>query len=197
MFEPPWIHTRTGKGAASRGRFGVQTFSVKQSSLSVSPGVPSTLTGCMQGCPNCVASRSPDTGRWRTGGFQRSGPIGGAAYGIPLNAASLGGQCPSTDELLAVRCHARSGLRAGVQRDQQRSHQARQATHLLPHSRDERLIHQRREPRRDIALQRQLLNHENDHQSLLRIHSVRRAVRAAPAECADRSEAVGAESLDR
>ncbi len=43
----------------------------------------------MQAAPNCVASRVPFHFDAGSGGFQRSAPIGGCAYGMPLKTCTL------------------------------------------------------------------------------------------------------------
>src|SRR5579864_3310474 len=61
----------------------VQIFNVRQSSLC---GAIFNVGGCGHGAPNAAAFRIPPHGFGGCGGFQRSSPVGGAAYGIPLNA---------------------------------------------------------------------------------------------------------------
>src|SRR5688572_15394591 len=56
----------------------------------------------------------------------------------------------------------------------------------LPARLDERLIDQHRKSPCDVAPVRQLLNHEDEHQPLLRIHLVAAAVRATPPVRPDR-----------
>src|SRR5204862_5341199 len=86
-FEPPWIHTITGRFPVSEA---VLTSSVRQSSLAWSQLArfqPSVF--CRQAGPFCVASLTPCHGRTACGARQRKSPSGGAAYGIARNTSAL------------------------------------------------------------------------------------------------------------
>src|SRR3954469_23270798 len=81
---PPWSQTTTGRRASSGA--GVQTLSVRQSSLGAATmlrPLVTALAACMACGPKRVASRRPvqDSGGW--GGANRNGPSGGRAYGTP------------------------------------------------------------------------------------------------------------------
>jgi hypothetical protein len=57
---------------------------LRQSSLC--GGVPGGANACQHKAPKFVAFRTPSQGSGRFGDAQRSSPIGGAVYGMPLNA---------------------------------------------------------------------------------------------------------------
>src|SRR5437879_1948937 len=86
---PPWIQKRTGRLDPSAA--GVHTFRYRQSSSWVSVAVkPGTLAsapivGWGAALPSLVASRTPLHGSGASGGWKRSLPTGGRAYGMPLN----------------------------------------------------------------------------------------------------------------
>src|SRR5580704_6108895 len=69
----------TGYGPVPVGAY---TFRKRQSS-DIDP-VPKGLASWTQPLPNFVASSIPVSGAAFCGGIQRSGPTGGAAYGMPL-----------------------------------------------------------------------------------------------------------------
>src|SRR5882762_156552 len=77
---------------------GAQTFRDKQSSLP--PGSRNTMSGkirpCMHRAPNLVAWRTPAHLDGSAGGFHRSFPTGGAAYGIPRKTFTDPAFFPST-----------------------------------------------------------------------------------------------------
>src|ERR1700712_1747344 len=79
--DPPWNHTITGR-LSSRGVEGVHTLRVKQSSSVILPNSVAPPLSCRQGGPNRVASRTPSQCFAGSGGRNRRGPRGGAAYGI-------------------------------------------------------------------------------------------------------------------
>ena len=69
----------TGYGPVPVGAYTLR----KRQSSSVDP-VPKAFGSWTQPLPNLVASRVPVSGAAFCGGFQRRGPTGGAAYGMPL-----------------------------------------------------------------------------------------------------------------
>src|SRR5690242_17943851 len=69
---------------------GVHTFTVNHSSDDV------IRIGCGGGGPNSSASRTPFQGSCGTGAAKRSGPTGGAAYGIPRNVSTPPTSLPRT-----------------------------------------------------------------------------------------------------
>src|ERR1700722_18738251 len=83
--EPPWIHTMTGRCPRTRAPGGVKTFRYRQFSEVLA--TPNPEGGCGQCGANAVAARIPVQGAAGCGGRQRSGPTGGAAYGMPRNAS--------------------------------------------------------------------------------------------------------------
>ncbi len=70
----------------------------RQSSLSTTwAPICLAITGfCMQPAPKCVAWRTPAQGFTGWGAFQRRGPTGGAAKGMPLNIESPPETSPAT-----------------------------------------------------------------------------------------------------
>jgi hypothetical protein len=88
---PPWIHTITGRFAASQA--GVCTLSVRQSSLQSGTRPPPARLSMAPGTcgatgPNRVASRTPDHAATGCGAPNRPAPIGVAAYGMPANSSA-------------------------------------------------------------------------------------------------------------
>src|ERR1700722_20849576 len=81
-YPPPWIHTSTGSFSPA-DLAGVQTFRYRQSSLTGAV-LPCECGGCMQACAKASACFTPDQDFTGAGAFQRSGPTGGAANGMPL-----------------------------------------------------------------------------------------------------------------
>ena len=80
MKAPPWSQTSTGRRRVSAA--GVQTFSVRQSSLGAEPTLCpglAALAACIAGGPKVVASRTPSHGAGGWGGAKRSRPTGGRA----------------------------------------------------------------------------------------------------------------------
>src|SRR5258706_6602730 len=86
-------------GRASPALFaGVHTLRYRQSSL-ISGGAPNSLANigsCMQLAPKVDACFTPVHGGSGCGAFQRSGPTGGAANGIPLNKTMPFATAPAT-----------------------------------------------------------------------------------------------------
>src|SRR5438270_4894885 len=62
--------------------------------------------GWKQPGPKSVASRTPFQRARGTGGFQRSGPTGGCANGMPLNTRTLPSVVPRTAPAGAFTCGA-------------------------------------------------------------------------------------------
>ena len=79
---PPWIHTITGRLSPCCPRAGVQTLSVRQFSLVGLPTRGLRPVSCMHCGPGLVASSIPDHRAAGRGNCHRSGPTGGAAYGM-------------------------------------------------------------------------------------------------------------------
>jgi len=63
-------------------------------------GLPNGLGACGQCGPKCVAASGALQGATGAGGFQRSAPTGGAAYGIPKYSSSLPDTKPVTGPLV-------------------------------------------------------------------------------------------------
>src|SRR5690606_1903623 len=86
---PPWIHTSTGNRACGSGA-GVNTLTLRVEVPGiVGSGIAVTSengTRCGVG-PYAVAGCTPCHGGWGRGEPNRSSPTGGAANGIPRNAA--------------------------------------------------------------------------------------------------------------
>src|SRR4026207_1818793 len=83
---PPWIQTITGNFDFFVAAAGAHTLRNRQSSdmAAVEPG----QARCGQSAQSLVASRTSFHGVTGCGGRQRLAPTGGAAYGIPLKAAT-------------------------------------------------------------------------------------------------------------
>src|SRR3954471_12604510 len=83
----------TGNFAAPEAA-AVQTLIYRQSSLvgggGGAPARPPPPPPCMQRGPKTSALRTPSHFAAGCGAFQRSGPTGGAAYGMPLNTRTSG-----------------------------------------------------------------------------------------------------------
>src|SRR6202034_1898796 len=75
----------TGRRPPTRAPGGVKTFRYRQFSDVLA--TPNPEGGCGQCGANAVASRIPVQGAAGCGGRQRSGPTGGAAYGMPRNSS--------------------------------------------------------------------------------------------------------------
>src|ERR1039458_7816099 len=73
---------------------GAKTFRYRQSSDAAA--TPNGEGGCGQCGANCVAPRTPGQGAAGCGGRQRSGPTGGAAYGMPRNSSVVPMVSPPT-----------------------------------------------------------------------------------------------------
>ena len=89
MNAPPWMNTMTGRPFPP----GVQTLRTRQSSLSTPADMSASTrveaaTACGAAGPKRVASRTPDHETGGCGGANRSGPTGGAAYGMPRYAVT-------------------------------------------------------------------------------------------------------------
>src|SRR5512141_2964194 len=54
------------------------------------------LCGCMQALPKSVARLTPAQRGISAGAFQRKGPMGGKAYGIPLKTLTVPSPSPSS-----------------------------------------------------------------------------------------------------
>ena len=98
MNAPPWIHTITGRRASSHP--GVQTLRYSASSLTLSSApAPKSVciadAACAQMGEKRVASRTPSHASSRWGGSHRREPMGGAAYGMPLNTNTPSLSVPS------------------------------------------------------------------------------------------------------
>src|ERR1700677_1845897 len=76
----------TGEPAPGGRWLGVKTFRNRQSSDVLA--CPKGDASCGQCGANWVASRTPDQLAAGCGGCQRSGPTGGAAYGMPRNSST-------------------------------------------------------------------------------------------------------------
>src|ERR1051325_802741 len=81
-FPPPGSHTMTGSGALGAG-FGVHTLRYRQSSVSLSG--PWIHWGCAHSLLKSRAASTSVQGVTAAGGFHRSSPTGGFAYGMPRN----------------------------------------------------------------------------------------------------------------
>src|SRR5262249_9154199 len=79
--------------------------SVRQSSFHASLP-PIVSSPCGHAGPNAVASRTFGQVGVGCGGFQRSAPIGGAAYGIPRNTASVPSRVPRTQPPVVITASA-------------------------------------------------------------------------------------------
>ena len=101
---PPWIQTITGRAPSSTA--GVTTLRVRQSSSQSGSGPvsrpPSAPAACHDTGPNRVASRVSAHGSAGSGGRNRSGPVGGAAYGMPANSTMPSFSRPRTAPVVVM-----------------------------------------------------------------------------------------------
>src|SRR4051812_37363020 len=79
---------------------GAYTFRYKQSSLV--DGEPNGDAPCAQCGASSVASRSAVNAAGATGGFQRSAPTGGAAYGMPRKLRMVAVALPRTGPAVVI-----------------------------------------------------------------------------------------------
>src|SRR5260370_525687 len=114
------MQVRRGRRAAA-GPAEVQALKYRPSSLIFGESARSTATFtgtrlgarcCMQTLPNPAASRIPDHGSGGCGSRQRSGPTGGAAKGMPLNARTP--DFNVTPEINPLLILTGSGIAAGI-----------------------------------------------------------------------------------
>ncbi len=87
----------TGLSAPGRQPLGVKTFRYRQSSDVLA--WPNGPASCGQCGANAVAARTPDQLAAGCGGCHRSGPTGGAAYGMPRNSSTAPSARPRTAPL--------------------------------------------------------------------------------------------------
>ena len=69
---------------------------------------------CMHRAPNCSAFRTPSQCAAGCGGFQRSSPTGGAAYGIPLKTRTSAVVAPAAPETKPASVRMVSGIAADI-----------------------------------------------------------------------------------
>src|SRR5216683_2750157 len=93
---PPWIHTITGSRLTSAA-LGVYTFRYRQSSAVLVAGTPvEILPVCAHTLVGLVASLTPRQRAAGRGGRHLSAPVGGAAYGMPMNSRASAVSMPRT-----------------------------------------------------------------------------------------------------
>src|SRR3954452_18618230 len=124
----------TGSASAGEASAGANTLRYRQSSDPTSPSPSSSTNGwarlrsCTLALPLWSAASSPCHGCGGRGAFQRSGPTGGAAYGIPRQTrAPLSATLPRSvpcaivstvsSESSAVMVHLTESVRLDLRRD--------------------------------------------------------------------------------
>src|SRR3974390_2487957 len=90
------------RGKLLAAGFGVQPVRYRQSSSALAAVCRVGFAFCAQRFPNWVASRTPVHGSGGWGAFQRKGPTGAFAYGIPRYAKTAPSLRPRSGPLVTV-----------------------------------------------------------------------------------------------